>query len=308
VRAGEQTEVCVRNAFLNLEPAEASALRRRTRRIVIEKERTAAIRATPWTRPLWSAGGAPGKVGLFVLSASPLSRLEKDDSPVDWSEWCPVPELADAFTWVYRDRSTDPSRFEGLEAAARMAQQHTSMGPSQSVVDRLERAQHGALIQCEVADPADLGYLQVGWAIARWLLQRGDGIVLDGESGHWWTSEQLISWEAGGWPGGRRFVLEREVCFHTSVEANLFVVETRGLSKFGRPELVCEVVSEDSKPGGAFAPVTIPGWVMETMERVAMQLAMGSPVRAGDVLTCGSMQLDVEPESKGKALVLRRRA
>ncbi|MDP1918218.1 MAG: hypothetical protein Q8L14_18380 [Myxococcales bacterium] len=109
--------------------------------------------------------------------------MAHDDSPVDWPEWCPVLDVPETFTWVYRDRTTDASHFTGLETAAGLAREHTTIGPSDDAVERLHRAQFGAFIQGEVLDPADLGYLQVGWAIARWLLQHGDGMVMDAESG-----------------------------------------------------------------------------------------------------------------------------
>lgn len=318
VPAGEQTDLGVRNAFLNLDPFEASSLRRRTRRIVIQNERTAAIRATSWKRSTWSPGGGAGKVGLFVLSASPLSRLEPDDSPVDWSEWCPVTEVPEGLAWAYRERSTDASRFNGLENAARLAQQHTSTGPPEWVVERIQRAQYGAFVQGEVSDPPDLGYVQVGWAIARWLLQRGDGVVMDSESGLWWPSEELFSWESGGWLTGRRFLLQREVRFQTSIEATTCLMRTAGLTKFGRPELLCSIQAEDVRPDGALINATIPGWVSETIERFATQLAMGAHVRPGDVLSHGSMSFDVEqarpgvntPEGSsgvGAELLIRRR-
>lgn len=92
-------------------------------------------------------------------------------------------DVPETFTWVYRDRTTDASHFTGLETAAGLAREHTTIGPSDDAVERLHRAQFGAFIQGEVLDPADLGYLQVGWAIARWLLQHGDGMVMDAESG-----------------------------------------------------------------------------------------------------------------------------
>ncbi len=316
VRAGEQTDLGVRNAFLNLEPIEASSLRRPARGYVIAKERSAAVRSTPWARQHWSAGGGPGRVGLFVLSSSPLSRLAHDDSPVDWPEWCPVLDVPETFTWVYRDRTTDASHFTGLETAAGLAREHTTIGPSDDAVERLHRAQFGAFIQGEVLDPADLGYLQVGWAIARWLLQHGDGIVMDAESGRWWTSEALLSWEAGGWPTGRRFLLEREVRFSTSIEETTCVVATLGLVKFGRPELHCVVGAEDVDASGTFATATIPGWVNETMELFANRLALGVHLRPGDVLHHGGMSFDVErakpgidtrADSQSDALLIRRR-
>ncbi len=216
---------------------------------------------------------------------------------------------------MYRDRATDASHFTGLETAAGLAREHTSIGPPDGAVERLHRAQFGAFLQAEVQDPSDLGYLQVGWAIARWLLQHGDGLVMDAESGRWWTSEELLSWEAGGWPTGRRFLLEREVRFSTSIEETTCVVATLGLVKFGRPELRCLVGAEDVNASGTFATATIPGWVNETMEFVANRLALAVQLRPGDVLHHGSMSFDVERAHPGvgtetgsqpDALVIRR--
>lgn len=302
VRADEQTDLCVRNAFLNLEPAEASSLRRMTRGFVIANERRAAVRSTPWPRQRWSPGGGPGRVGLFVLSTSPLSRLAPDDSPVDWPEWCPVLEVPDTFRWVYRDRAVDPSHFTGLETGADLARTHTTHRPSEALVARLTRVQHGAFIEGVVPDPSDLGYLQLGWALARWLLNDGDGVVMDVESGAWWTSEELLGWEAGGWPTGRRFLLEREVLVSNSTEGSTCVVQTQGLVKFGRPELACVVTAEAVSLDGAFATVTIPSWVTETVEVFASRLALGVQVQPGDVLTHGSMSFDVERAQPGRNL------
>ncbi|MDP3231311.1 MAG: hypothetical protein Q8N26_00950 [Myxococcales bacterium] len=299
VRAGDQTDLGVRSAFVNLEPVEASSLRRPARSYVISKERASAIRSTPWARPGWSTGGGPGRVGLFVLSSSPLSLLVHDDSPVDWPEWCPVLEIPETFTWRYRDRASDESQFTGLETAARLAREHTTVGPADDVIERLHRTQFGAFIQGLVPDPPDLGYLQVGWAIARWLLQHGDGILMDAESGRWWTSEELLSWEAGGWPTGRRFLLERELRFSTAIEGPSCIVATQGLTKFGRPELVCLAAAQQVNTSGDFTTALIPGWLNEATERFATRLALGEQVKPGDVLTLGSMSFQVERATPG---------
>jgi hypothetical protein len=285
VRAGEQTEMGVRNAFLNLESAEAAGVRRRARSVVIERERSTGVRAAPWSRSLWTAGGGPGRVSLIVVSATPLSALASDASPVDLPEWSPYSEVPESFSWVYRDRQTDPERFTTLESAARLSAEQLG-SRSSAVMERLQRAKYGALVHGEVADPADLSHLQFGWAIARWLLERGDGAVLDTHSGQWWTRAELVAWEAGGWPTGRRFAIQREVQFNSGIAGDSWMLATMGLTKFGRPELVC-VLPRD-------APEPVPGWAPEVMEMFAGRLALGAQFQPGEVLKFGSMTFSAE--------------
>ncbi len=294
VPAGEQTDLGVRNAYLNLEPAEASVVRRRARSAVISKERSSGVRAVAWGRSQWTPGGGPGRVGLIVVSESPLATLAGDDSPVDWSEWSPYSEVPDSFRVVYRDRQADPERFSSLATAARLAGQHTTTGPGPAVLDRLERARYGAMVQGEVADPSDLGYLQFGWAVARWLLERGDGAVLDTNASRWWTRDDLVGWEAGGWPTGRRFLLQRELQFTSGASGDTWLLGTQGMTKFGRPELLVPLRPERLDATPKFATATIPGWAPEALEQFATTQALGARFRAGEVLQFGTVKLVVE--------------
>lgn len=295
VRAGEQTELGVCNALLNLEPAAAAAVRRRARCVVIEEERLAAVRAVPWQRPLWKAGGGPGRVSLIVVSDAPLSELAGDASPVDLFEWSPYAEVPESFQCAYRDRETDPERFSNLEATARLAREHTTTGPGMALLERLRCARYGALVRGEVADPQDLSYLQFGWAVARWLLLHADGAVLDTHAGHWWTRDELIGWERGGWPTGRRFILQRELLITQGIDGENCVLGTQGLTKFGRPELVCPVPAERVDREGKFATASIPAWAPVAFEEFAAKLALGASFHEGEVLNWGTLAFVVEP-------------
>lgn len=296
VPAGEQTELGVRNAYLNLDPAEAAAIRRRARRAVIHKERQSVVRATPWERPLWTAGGGPGRVGIIVVADAPLPEIEGDVSPVDQPEWSPYSEVPEGFTCVLRSREAEPERFSSLAATARLAHENTTSGPSKAVIERIDRAQHGAFIHAEITDPKDLGYLQFGWAVARWLLERVDGAVLDTLAGRWWTRDELVSWEAGKWPSGRRFLLQRELNFVSAASDidDRWVLSTEGLKKFGRPDLLCCIVPEQLDSSGEFAKASIPAWAPEAIDRFANQLALGAHFRPGDTLKLGTLTFTVE--------------
>ncbi|MDP1918217.1 MAG: hypothetical protein Q8L14_18375 [Myxococcales bacterium] len=72
VRAGEQTVLGVRNAFLNLEPIEASSLRRPARGYVIAKERSAAVRSTPWARQHWWWARPGRTLRAVVVTTEPV--------------------------------------------------------------------------------------------------------------------------------------------------------------------------------------------------------------------------------------------
>ncbi len=295
VPAGQQTSFGVRNAYLNLEPAEASAVRRRGRRAVIAEERRTVFRAPPWPRPLWSAGGAPGRVGLLVVSATPLAEQAPDDSPVDLTEWSPYAEMPEGLHLEYSARDTQPERFTSLEQTARLAHEHASTGPGQAVLSRLSAARYGAMIQFGAADPADLGWLQFAWAVARWLLSRGDGVVFDIEAGQWWTRDDLVRWEAGGWAAGRRFLLEREVQFTSGPWAEAWFLGSWGLTKFGRPELLLRLEPERLDTTRDFATATVPAWGQEALSTFATRLALGVRLEAGEVLEWGTLKFTAEP-------------
>jgi hypothetical protein len=164
-----------------------------------------------------------------------------------------------------------------------------------ALIALLERSQFGAFIQCEVSDARDLSHLQFGWAVAHWLLQ-GEGAVFDTLSLQWVTRAQLSLWEAGDWPTGRRFQLDREVSISVLPNEGQCLIITAGLEKFGRSDFHLRV---PLKSGDA-----IPGWAEETVRHFATQLALGAPQDDGAPLRHGSMVFTFEAARAGR--VLRR--
>lgn len=306
VPAGQQTELGVCNAYLNLDDAAATALRIRGRREDrIEQERQSTVRAAPWPRSLWSSSGTRAQVGLIVVSSAPLNEVTKGCSPVDYTAWSPYSIPPDGFDLRYSDRTTEAERFASLEKTARGIRAQVPDELSEAACRLVESARHGAVIQCHLDDPQNLAHLQFAWAVARWLLSRADGIVFDINCGRWWTREQLVSWEAGGWPTGRKFLLSREVRFGTSNDGPNMFIESMGLRKFARPDLILRQPIVDE---------SVPAWGAVALEEFVTKLALGALFAIGQELKFGSELVIVERCEPGvnapsgadpEALVLR---
>lgn len=128
---------------------------------------------------------------------------------------------------------------------------------NQDLVDprRLDDARHCVAIEADLPDPADLGHLQAGWALAQGLVAHGAFAVLDAHAGRWLDAALLETW-----PPQRPFDLDEEVdiVLRTSGTGDFgHVLHTRGMAKFARPDLVAVV-----RPGMA-----------RTVNRVVRQLA-----------------------------------
>lgn len=99
----------------------------------------------------------------------------------------------------------------------------------------LDAADHVHLLTAEPRGPADLGYLQAMWGVARWLVARGATTVLDVHA-HTFVRGAALP------PPDAPFDPRREVriVFETSSDRTdgAHALHTRGLRKLGAPELV----------------------------------------------------------------------
>jgi len=92
------------------------------------------------------------------------------------------------------------------------------------------------VVKLEVHEPADLGHLQAAWAAAKWLCELGAGFVLDAHAIRWWSTQQVAKLDAS-----RDFDVRNEISivFETDATPGFgHVMHTRGLAKFGRPDLL----------------------------------------------------------------------
>ncbi|WP_436531283.1 hypothetical protein [Actinoplanes sp. HUAS TT8] len=115
-------------------------------------------------------------------------------------------------------------------------------------LDRLDAASCCYSITVAVEDPADLSHLQLAWAVASAITAAGAFVVLDVHAASWLPGPAVASLASD-----RPFTVQREISLTAETEARPgfgHPVHTRGLIKFGRPDLVTGVPAEDIEQTG----------------------------------------------------------
>lgn len=189
----------------------------------------------PWQRPSFRPTGRDADFMLIafadedVLGAGPELRLGgrvPSNAPAAALD-LRVHHYADVPDWV------DGWRADALRNLAAMEFEDLS---------RLDAASCCYSITVSVPDPADLSHLQLGWAVAAEIAAAGAFAFLDVHPAGWQSGESVAAL-----PPERPFVIQREVRLIAENEATPgfgHPVHTRGMVKFGRPELVVGVPAE----------------------------------------------------------------
>lgn len=135
-------------------------------------------------------------------------------------------------------RSDNPEWFDNwrTDACHRIAM--TDLGDRIADLDAADRC---FTLSTTVSEPTDLAYLQATWAIARWLVARGATVVLDAYGMRYIAGAEL--------PPPGEFDVQNEVSmiFETDADegAGGHVLHTRGMRKFGRPDVVTIVQPDE---------------------------------------------------------------
>lgn len=138
-------------------------------------------------------------------------------------------------------RGADPRWFDGWRSGSlrNIADQDLGTG-----VAALDAADHVHVIACEPGVVTDLTYLQAAWAHARCLIAHGGTVVLDA---HAMTYMPATNVQAAG----EALDVRREirVIFETESRRSdrAHALHTRGLKKFGAPDLVALCRDDDAK-------------------------------------------------------------
>jgi hypothetical protein len=143
------------------------------------------------------------------------------------------------------------------------------------VFARLRMTRHCHRIQARVPDPPTLGYLQAAWGMARWFVERGACAVLDGHALRWTAGDAILRLAPD-----RPFDLTREIMtvFETEpTPGHGHVAHTRGMVKFGRPDLVIARIERRDEADTAH----------RRLMSVAHALALGARMRAGETVSIG---------------------
>ena len=214
-----------------------------------------------WPRTGFQPGGGRNVFQLFCFSTGPL----KGDVPLSASRFgLPAPEAMKLVEVRELTREMDSAWFDGFRSGSLRAVATLALGD----VSALDSATQLTAVLVDREDAADLAHLQAGWATAQWLVARGVSVVLDAQTNRFWKGADVAEW-----PANRPFSLSIDVNVVVEAEPTSPIanVHTRGLQKFGRPDLVVRDV-----PGEQWDAVA------GLVRALAGQLANGVVLRAGD--------------------------
>ncbi|MDI6101769.1 hypothetical protein QLQ12_24410 [Actinoplanes sp. NEAU-A12] len=187
------------------------------------------LRVEPWQRPAHHATGREA-VAMLVAFAG-------DDVLTELALAGTVPETApvDALNVHLHRYAEEPEWIDGFRTGPLRdlaAQQLPDLRP-------LDEATCCYTIRVAVQDPPDLAHLQLAWQVAASVARAGAVAVLDVYAHDWFPGEAVAALDAH-----RPFVPMREISVVAEAESVPgfgHPVHTRGMIKFGRPDLVIGV-------------------------------------------------------------------
>ena len=176
------------------------------------------------------------QVMLLVFGAGPL----RDDVEMSMSRFGAPSAASIAASRVQTvTRAMDPHWFDAWRSGSLRAIAQQDLGASMTALDG---ADHVHVIACEPTGVEDLTYLQAAWALARFLVARGGTVVLDAHSMTYLAADQLQ-------PPGAPLETRREVRMIYETDStradHAHALHTRGLKKFGAPDLVALCTDAD---------------------------------------------------------------
>ena len=181
-----------------------------------------------WSRPRWKPTGRPASLFYFLPGEPPTGGLALSRSR-HHAEGFP-----DELRVSAQERAAAPEWFAGF-----FARPGLGFGIDKTfgaAADAVRGADRGTVVRGEFADPPTLNYLRDTAGVVSAVVEQGALGVLDLPAAHWWSAEEWV----------KRFVdrCEFQVGDHVQVVVTDddrhhpgVWVHTRGLRKFGRPDL-----------------------------------------------------------------------
>lgn len=216
----------------------------------------------PWPREPHPESREPVAVHLFAFAPGELD-LEAELRPDEHG----IPEgFSDAILELaYIDRVANPQWVEGFFDPSVEALARRSIGDA---FDAVKGSGGVYAISYLDDESASLGPLQTVWAFARYLASLGATAVLDAGAQRWWSAEALLARRPD-----RAFRIEDEIDVVFEPGESAGYVHTRGMAKFGRPEVALEQVRERHRARA-----------VDLVTTLAEALAGGRVLRAGDAI------------------------
>lgn len=188
----------------------------------------------------------------------------RDDFALDLARFG-IPSAAHAEAVIVRavPRPVDIAWFDGWRSGALRAIAESDLGGVDGDMAVLDAADTVFMLSTAPTAPHDLSYLQAAWGLARWLVARGADIVLDAHAMTFHRGPDLAAADANAALDVRR---ELRMVFETNSDRpdGAHALHTRGLRKFGAPDLVALCAEGDTS------------LVSEVMTQLAEATALGA--------------------------------
>ena len=186
-------------------------------------------------------------------------------------------------------RAEERAWFDGWRTGSLRAIATIDLGAALATLDAADVLH---TISVEIDGPADLSYLQAAWGLARWFAARGATTVLDAHAMTFTPAAALP-------PAGGPLDVAHEVRVIYETESTrpdqAHAIHTRGLRKFGAPDLVALCRDDDVKlVGSALA---------ELADSIARGLDLGVPRHRVDVMP--GVAWAVVPDEHGLGALLQ---
>jgi hypothetical protein len=235
----------------------------------------------PWSRPRFVAAPAKRHLELFCFSTSlSTAPLNADRHGIPGDEAMRGVEVREL------SRAMDPAWFDGFRSGSLRTVATAQLG---AVISQLDEATQLTAVLFEGPDAPTLTHLQACWGVAQWLCERGATVVLDAQTQRYWRRDEVLDW-----PANRPFNLSTDVTVsveETPLPDGTFLVHTRGLARFARPDLLL--------PGIAKPEWDKAGGVLRTL---AAELAAGAVFKAGEQFVGGPVRVAFTRYGVGGAL------
>ena len=189
-----------------------------------------------WQRPYYSSGG--GDAFLLYVVYGPIPR----DFSISASKYRydDIPEDVEINTY---GPTSDPEAVDTFRSGFLWDQfQQANIKVANDVATQSECL----IIRGTISDPRDLNYLRNVVGFVAWCLDEGSVAIFDPQMFKWWTPSEWRTWlfePASAMPTHHVMILTSEEGDRTEW------FHTRGMRKFGRPDLSVHRVSPDLRDG-----------------------------------------------------------
>jgi hypothetical protein len=213
-----------------------------------------------WPRPYFEAGTQPTKIFFVCFGKAPLGDVETSRARFG----LPSVDLLSKVDLREHQRAQNRAWFEGWWAGSFGSIAQRDLGDD---LPLLTTSDVCFTLGLELPDVGDLSPVQTIWGLTRWLCARGCSVVLDVHAFQFRTRQDIdaLAFDAGDVERDVKLVLETE-----PTRDGLHLFHTRGLCKFGRPELLCFLRPDD---------IGLMGRVANQIARALMEGALASRIR-----------------------------